>query len=566
MAVEIKLDTIGPYHIVGSLGTGGMAQVYRGTRYDRHGWVAIKLMHESMVRRYLEKYKRGDEDADQNNPLHMFLDEIIIHQDLDHRNVVRYLDEGHHKFMRAGEVIDQPYLVMEYVHGKSMVEVAKEGYFAAQASAELPRGWIRLMAWVVGQMCRGLHHLHELEGPDGQPRNAMHRDVSPKNVLLSHDGAVKVSDFGLARADQRVAGSKIGMVKGTPAYFSPEQTRLDDDLDRRSDIFSLGVILWEMTLFRRLFRRANELATIFAVRKAEIPRPITHCPWYPLVLQDVILRSTAKNREDRFETALAMAEAIDAALEETGGPIEQADMARLMEELFDFEPFPDLPERPPFFEQDPAYDQSTVRGPSLAELMQKGGDTDQLGLAESLGLVVNELGTRAEGESTKAPRTNRTPSAMAETLRDHPPVSVEEAEKMRMKSMRDTMRDVPASPIARPRSSMRIAALLDHSPFHAEIPEIDEASDEDAIQAANDPASSGKAAPFGGAEETAPTRVLDRPSEDVSPGPATGTPPVQPGDEISVSVVWDIDEAVEQENPRAGLFQQLRRLFHRGES
>ncbi len=564
MATEVKLDTIGPYHIVGSLGTGGMAQVYRGTRYDRHGWVAIKLMHENMVRRFLEKYRRGDEDTDKNNPLHMFLDEIIIHQDLDHPNIVRYLDEGHHKFMRAGEVIDQPYLVMEYVHGKSLVEVVKEGYLATQTSAELPGGWVRAMAWVVEQMCRGLHHLHELKLPDGQPRNAMHRDVSPKNVLIAHDGAVKVADFGLARADQRVAGSNIGTVKGTPAYFSPEQTKLDDDLDRRSDVFSLGVILWEMTLFRRLFRRGNDLETILAVRKAEIPRPITCCPWYPKTLQDVVLRAMAKDRTDRYATAAELADGIRSALEETGGAFEQDDMARLMTDLFDFEPFPELPERPSFFENDPDYDQSTVRGPSLVEMMERGDDGEQVGLAEAMGLVSRDLET-SQNEEREESSYDRSRSELFETVKDKPSVTDEELERMRMQSMRDTMRDVPKSPVARPRSSMKMRAITEDSSFFPEVPSALDLPDE-APPAGHSPTpeaaeSLDEGAPFGGDEQTQSTRKIIRPPEQASSDSTNGISRGQPEDELSVSVTWDIDEALDQGTPRAGLFSKLRRLF-----
>jgi serine/threonine protein kinase len=116
-----RLDLIGPYQVAEVVGVGGMAAVYRATRYDENGWVAIKLMHEHMVREHIEKCRRGVQEPDRVNPLHMFLDEVILHQELEHPNIVRYLAEGHHKHMRDGAVIEQPYLVMEYVHGTSLI-------------------------------------------------------------------------------------------------------------------------------------------------------------------------------------------------------------------------------------------------------------------------------------------------------------------------------------------------------------------------------------------------------------------------------------------------------------
>ena len=361
MGVPHHLARIGPYHVFDSLGSGGMAAVYRGTRYDGKGWVAVKLIHQSMVRQYLDRFRRGDEDKDQDNPLHMFLDEIIIHQDLDHPNVVRYLDEGHNRCrLPTGAMFDQPYLVMEYVHGQSLAMLYDRTFRSARGFGELPPRWMRVVARIVEQSARGLHHLHELKDSEGQTKRAVHRDVAPKNILVAYDGEVKVSDFGLVTAEQRITGTMLGIIKGTPAYFSPEQTYAQVDLDRRSDVYSLGIVLWEMTLLRRLFRKPKEIDTILTVREGEVPDPSQFCSWYPPALEEIVLRALAKDRNERFASALELADALDDFLDVGEGEIGKRHVSLLMHALFKVPELPKAPTKPSSFAIDPAYNLPTI--------------------------------------------------------------------------------------------------------------------------------------------------------------------------------------------------------------
>lgn len=336
-------NKIGPYTILSRLDAGGMATVFVGTRYDRHGRVAIKLMHEHLA--HDQRYYK------------MFLDETMIHQSLKDENIVSFFDQGEHQRVVNGERVDQPYLAMEYIHGQPLDMVIDQ----VRHLEVLPPLWISLVAYITSRIARGLHHLHELLDHEGRPRNAIHRDVSPHNILISYDGVVKLSDFGLVKAQRRVFQTETGILKGKYAYVSPEQITLakGEHLDRRSDIFSLGIVLWESTLLRRLFLRNDDLKTMMAIVHDSVSPPGEKYHGFSPELERIVLKALEKKREQRYSSALSLAQDLEAYLTHLPGHkvIGREQVAELMQRLFKPTMLP------------PLHDEATldIDGPTIAD-------------------------------------------------------------------------------------------------------------------------------------------------------------------------------------------------------
>ncbi len=273
------------YVTVDVLGSGGMAQVFLAcTDGDAatRAWVAIKQVR--------------DQNANDPTFARLFEDEARLAARIDHRNVCRVLE-----FDTSSE---QPVLVMEYLHGQPL-------------SALLGRAWqesgpgFGVVARIVADASRGLHAAHELKTTSGALANVVHRDVSPPNVFVCYDGVSKVVDFGVARwSERRSEPTSDDVLRGRLRYMSPEQVQ-QAPLDRRSDVFSLGVVLWEATLGRRLFARDNAAATVRAIVEEPVPPPSSFDESIPAELEAIILRALAHRPADRYPTALALAEALD---------------------------------------------------------------------------------------------------------------------------------------------------------------------------------------------------------------------------------------------------------------
>lgn len=251
--------------------------------------------------------------------IQMFLDEARINARLSHSNIVQVLE--------LGEFEKQYFIAMEYVPGLSVAQVGK---LATQRLGEVPQG---VACGIITQACAGLHHAHETKLPDGSEMGIIHRDVSPQNLLLTYEGFVKVVDFGIAKAEGRATQTRAGMVKGKFAYMSPEQCA-GAPLDRRTDIFALGIILFELCTSRRLFRRANTFETYEAIIKCEVPDPRAINPNVSEKIAQVITKALAKNREDRFPTAEAMQEALELAMRRSGVRGSAMDLSRFIESNF----------------------------------------------------------------------------------------------------------------------------------------------------------------------------------------------------------------------------------------
>ncbi|HEY0989911.1 MAG TPA: serine/threonine-protein kinase [Kofleriaceae bacterium] len=268
----MSLGVSGKYRLDRRLGGGGMAEVFAGSAVGAEGFsraVAIK--------RVLSGYSDNERFA------RMFVDEARISSQLVHPNIVSVLD-----FDRDAD--GRLFLVMELVEGKDLD--------ALNATGMLPPP---VVIFVISEVLRGLGFAHDLPMGSGM-RGVVHRDISPHNVLLSWEGAVKVSDFGIAKARAASEATASVFVKGKPAYMSPEQANAQP-LDGRSDLFAVGIMLWEMLVGQRLFVAEDTRATIAAVLFGQIPRPRTVRPEVPKDLERVVMRLLERDLPVRYATA-----------------------------------------------------------------------------------------------------------------------------------------------------------------------------------------------------------------------------------------------------------------------
>jgi serine/threonine protein kinase/tetratricopeptide (TPR) repeat protein len=268
------MEQFGKYTLIRKIGTGGMAEVYLARTT-----VAQGLNKTLVIKKIHTAYARSKQFVT------MFVDEAKIALGLNHPNIIQVFD--------FGAVGDTFFLAMEYVEGMDLLRLLQE---AAKARQRLPYG---LSAHIVQQVAKGLDYAHRKTDEFGQPLAIVHRDISPQNILLSWDGAVKIVDFGIARA--RDVHEEQGVVKGKFAYMSPEQGR-GEPVDCRSDVFAAGIVLFELVCARPLFHGKGKEA-LEMVKSGAIPRPRDYAPELPESLERIILKSLAFHRTDRFQTA-----------------------------------------------------------------------------------------------------------------------------------------------------------------------------------------------------------------------------------------------------------------------
>jgi serine/threonine protein kinase len=252
--------------------------------------------------------------------LRMFLDEARLAAQLQHPNIAQVYDVG-----RLG---DSYFFTMEYVHGVTLRELMQE-----LRGQPMPTGAVLAIA---AGAAAGLHHAHERIGVDGQPLGIVHRDISPSNLMVSFEGHVKVVDFGIAKATTRSQETHSGTVRGKISYLSPEQA-VGGAIDRRSDVFSLGIVMWEMLTGLRLYKRDSDYASMAAVVEEPVPALPADAP-PALVL--LVMRALAKRPEERFQTAQQMLEAIENVAANINSPLSSAALSRFVLSLFGQRPEP----------------------------------------------------------------------------------------------------------------------------------------------------------------------------------------------------------------------------------
>ena len=279
-----QLEHIGRYQLLARLASGGMAEIFLARQTGIGGFEKLVV-----VKRILPHLAREQAFVE------MFLDEAVIAAQLNHPNVVQIYD--------LGESERSYYIAMEYLEGESLGHLVSEGVRQGQ-----PLG-PGLAANLIAQVCDGLHYAHTLEDEQGRPLGIVHRDISPHNVIVLFSGTAKLVDFGIAKAATKVHQTQVGTLKGKLTYMSPEQC-LGKTVDSRSDLFSLGVVLWELLARKRLFKRDAEPAIIRAIVDEPIPEVRQVRDDVPQALAAVVERALQKEPGARFASAAEMAAAL----------------------------------------------------------------------------------------------------------------------------------------------------------------------------------------------------------------------------------------------------------------
>ncbi|MFY0562973.1 protein kinase domain-containing protein [Archangium lansingense] len=276
----------GKYELVSKLAAGGMAITYRARMKGAAG-----VTKPVVIKQILPHF------ADESDFVEMFISEARVAAGLTHGNIAQVFD--------FGEIDGQYFLAMEFVHGQTLSKLLRRAQRAGLPGLPMP-----LALYVATQMCDGLDYAHRHIGDDGRPMGLVHRDVSPDNVLISYEGQVKVIDFGIAKATSVVESrTSPGTLKGKYPYFSTEQARGEQDLDARSDIFAVGVVLYEMLCGRRPYE--GELAVVLPrIISGDYPPPSSYNPAITPELEAVMSTAMAMDRQERYPTAQAFSEAL----------------------------------------------------------------------------------------------------------------------------------------------------------------------------------------------------------------------------------------------------------------
>ena len=292
------------YRVIERLASGGMAEVFLAESAGIEGFkkqVAIKrvLPHLSEKKRFIA----------------MFLDEARLSASLSHSNVAQVFDIG---------VGDSAYfIVMEYVDGADLKAVIE---YMRRENQRFP---VESACFIAAKICEGLTYAHELRGTDGTDLQIVHRDMSPPNVLITKHGEIKIVDFGLAKATSQLEKSEAGIIKGKFSYLSPEAAQ-GLDVDARTDIFAVGIILWEMLSGRRLFLGDTDYGTVKLVQAAKIPSLHAENPAIPRELDAVLARARARDPASRYSSARDLGRDLTALLYKLGRPVSAYDIAELV--------------------------------------------------------------------------------------------------------------------------------------------------------------------------------------------------------------------------------------------
>lgn len=293
------------YRVLEKIASGGMAEVFRAESAGLEGFkktVAIKrvLPHLSEKKQFIG----------------MFLDEARLSAHLSHSNCVQVFDIG---------VGDNTYfIVMEYVDGADLKAIIDQ---ARRSGRPFP---VEMATLICLRICEGLSYAHEASDPHGQTLGIVHRDMSPPNVLITRHGEVKIVDFGLAKANSQLEKSEPGIIKGKFSYLSPEAA-LGQPIDHRTDIFAVGIILWEMLAGRRLFLGDSDLETVRQVQAARIPSIKQFHPQATAELDRVLAKALARDPAQRYATARDLGRDLNALLFHSGHPVSSFDIAALVE-------------------------------------------------------------------------------------------------------------------------------------------------------------------------------------------------------------------------------------------
>jgi serine/threonine protein kinase len=303
----------GPYELLDRVAVGGMAEVFKAKRSGVEGFEKIVA-----VKRILPHLSDNQEFVD------MFVNEAKMVAGLTHPNIVQIFD--------LGRIESSYYIAMEYVHGRDLRTILRR---AKERGLRMP---MDLALRIAGFVCSALEYAHRKRDDRGRPMEIVHRDVSPQNILISFEGDVKLADFGIAKAATKASTTDRGALRGKLLYMSPEQA-WGRSMDRRSDLFSLGLVLYEMLADQKPFMGAggaSELTVLETVRQCRIIPPREANPRIPEELERLVLKALAKDPDERFQDASEMGRGLERVLRDRPAP-SAPEMSRFMELLFDRE-------------------------------------------------------------------------------------------------------------------------------------------------------------------------------------------------------------------------------------
>lgn len=292
------------YRVIERIASGGMAEVFRAESAGLEGFkktVAIKRVLPHL--------------AGKTEFIGMFLDEARLSAHLGHSNCVQTFD--------IGQGDDTYFIVMEMVEGADLKQVIK---FFRDRNQAIP---LEEALFICVRLCEGLAYAHDLKDDKGRPLKIVHRDMSPPNVLMTLYGEVKIADFGLAKANSQLEHSQPGIIKGKFGYLSPEAAQ-GKPVDHRTDIFAVGIILWEMLSGRRLFLGDTDLATVKLVQRAHVPDIRTLNSAVPDPVVAVLARALAAEPNNRYQSARELGDHLNSVLFQAPRPVSSFDVARLV--------------------------------------------------------------------------------------------------------------------------------------------------------------------------------------------------------------------------------------------
>jgi eukaryotic-like serine/threonine-protein kinase len=298
----------GKYYLLERVNIGGMAEIYKAKAFGVEGFerlLAVKKILASI--------------AEDESFINMFIDEAKIAGQLNHPNIAQIFD--------LGKVDGSYFIAMEYISGKDLKTIFERARRLGE-KVSIPR-----VCHLMMKSCEGLGHAHHKKDAQGRDLNIVHRDVSPQNVLLSYEGEVKIIDFGIAKAQGKTSQTQVGILKGKFSYMSPEQVR-GLHIDHRSDIFSLGIVLYELLTLERLFLGDSDFDTLEKIRKVEMSPPTLYNPHIPKELEDIVLKALAKSPEDRYQTSYELADALEQFMRNQGYYFTNKDLGAYMKEAF----------------------------------------------------------------------------------------------------------------------------------------------------------------------------------------------------------------------------------------
>ncbi len=298
----------GKYYLLERINVGGMAEVFRAKAYGVEGFERLVA-----VKRILPNI------AEDKEFIGMFIDEAKIAVQLNHANIAQIFD--------LGMVESSYYIALEHIHGRDLRAIYDR---CREQGDPMP---IAQAAFVIMKVCEGLDYAHNKRDQSGRNLDLVHRDVSPQNVLVSFEGEVKIIDFGIAKAAGKNAKTQAGILKGKFGYMSPEQVR-GLPIDRRTDIFSCGIVLYELLTGERLFVGESDFSTLEKVRNVEILPPSTYNRKIPDELERIVLKALAKDVEDRYQNAIDLHDDLQAFVYTAGEFYSRKDLAAWMKDTF----------------------------------------------------------------------------------------------------------------------------------------------------------------------------------------------------------------------------------------